>query len=546
MAITDFSVNKLRFWAVVLDMEIELTKVELRYELNSIPEADLNCVIGRDVKTLEAATIHFLVQFMDVNVPITVFCEASEEANSGVSGGDFPAGPFIVFDGRVVGIGYQKSRSGGACLRLFCKHFLMDLEYAMTSSVETHPRNPGDGALNAGIKILPNSPPDFVIQSTARALFTDENIGKDYWGKALQPWLEDVLDLDPVFEGDSIGVGQGQIDALIAMGRIEPFSGPDEDEYEFGVPLALNNFDVLNFDSAIQAIANDAAKNTFQSFTSTTIWEKIVQEFCSKMTFALVPMATRALVVPFIPGLRAVWLTIDPDEYESISLETQLPRALRGVVVYTGMNSMTGALGFMQGQAGAMRTVGGVFENDDVDPGMYIFRNGPLWLTNSVSPAWWARQAMGLGRVKGNMNNPGEGDGPRDGVNPRDVRFAADTDDMWDAYAHAVYLYEALKTRRGTLGGRMRFDIAPGSTIAIVTTEEKFVAQQVPISDDLLFGLVTRVTIIYDADAVHGQTNIEFGWLRNFTENDTPLATNNHPLYKTIFDGAPLCEEQPV
>lgn len=539
MAITNFSVNKLRFWAVVLGIEIELTRVELNYALNSIPTAELNCAIGRDVKTLEAAAIHFVVQFLAVNVPVTVYCEAFEVADSGESGGLFPPGPFIVFDGRVVGIGYQKSRAGGATLRLFCRHFLMDLEYALNSNLETHPRNIGDGAMNAGIEVVPGNP-NFVVQSTASGLFTADNIEEDYWGSALQPWLAAVMDLEQVFQGDVVGEGQGQDDALDALDRIEPGS----EGYEFSVPLQLDAFDVLEFPPAIQAIANDAARNTFESFTGTTIWEKIVQEFGSKMTYALVPMANRALIVPFIPGLRNTWLTINPDEYDAISLETDLPRALRGVAIYTGMNSQCGAFGFMQGQAGAMRTIGGLYENKDIDPGMYIFRNGPMWLTNSVSAAFWARNAMPVNRVIGNAINPGIGNGPRDGINPVDVRFAAES--MWDAYAHAIYLYEALKMRRGTLGGRMRFDIAPGSTIAVVTSEEKFVAQQSPVADDLLYGLVTRVTVLYDSDAVHGQTNIEFGWLRNFTENESDLAVDFHPLYATTFSGAPLCEEQPI
>jgi hypothetical protein len=543
MAITDFSVNKLRFWAVTLGFEIELIRVELDYMLSGIPTAILSCAVGRDVKTLEAATIHFLVSEMDVNVPIVVYCEAFEAANSGISGGEFPVGPFVVFDGRIVGIDYTKSRSGTAALALRCRNFLMDLEYALTNLKTTHPRNPNDGKMNCGIQ-GDSDDQNFVIQSTATTLFTRTNIEEDLWGDAIQPWLAKILELPAVFEGEDISEGQGQADALEALYSIEPFGGEDEDEYEFGVPLELDDFDVLNSDAAIQAIAGDAAKSTFESFSSTTIYEKIAKEFGGKFMYGLVPMAQRALVVPFIPGLRELWLIIDPDSYETIELDTELPRGLRGVVVYTGMNSMCGALGFMEGQEGAMRSVGGIFENEDVDPGMYIFCEGPLWLSNAVSPPWWALPALGVGRKKGNAMNPGEGDGPRDGVNPKDVRFAADT--MWDAFAHAKYLLEALRLRRGSLAGKMRFDIAPGSSIGVITTEEKFVSEQVGFADEILYGMVTRVKIIYDSDAARGQTNIEFGWIRNSSENETDMATDDHPLYATTFDGAPLCEEQPV
>jgi hypothetical protein len=543
MAITNFSVNKLRFWAVVLGVEIELTRVELDYALSSIPEATLSCAIGREVTTLAAANIHFIVAELAVNVPIIVYCEAFEAANSGFSGGEFPIGPFVVFDGRVVGIGYNKSRSGGASLTLHCRNFLMDLEYALTNLKTTHPRNPNDGKMNCGIKVGSNKP-NFVIQSTARKLFTKKNIEDDLWALSIKPWLKQVLKLPAVFEGDDISQGQGQGDAAEALSYIEPFGGDLGNEYAFGVPLEMDDFDVLNNDSAIQAIAGEAAKSTFQSFTSTTIYEKIVKDFGSKFRYALVPMASRALVVPFIPGLTDLWTTIAPDEYETIELQTELPRALRGVIVSTNMNSMCGARGFMKGQAGATRTTGGQFENEMIKSGMFLFCEGPLWMSNAVSPPWWARNALGVGRVKANAVAPGEGDGPRDGVNPKAVRFQAEN--LWDSFAHATYLYEALRMRKGSLAGRMRFDIAPGSSIGIITTEEKFVSGQVAFSDDILYGMVTQVKILYDSDAARGQTNIEFGWLRNFFENATPMSTDFHPLYSTTFDGAPLCEEQPI
>src|SRR4029077_7046681 len=119
-----------------------------------------------------------------------------------------------------------------------------------------------------------------------------------------------------------------------------------------------------------------------RSFYGTTLWEKIVADLGSRYLFALVPMANRALIVPFVPGLRDTWLTIDPDEYEAINLSGDLPRGLKGIAVYTGIGSMTGAFGFNVGQAGAITSLGGIYENPDLDSGMFFFRDGPQWIAN--------------------------------------------------------------------------------------------------------------------------------------------------------------------
>lgn len=546
MSVVDWSVNKLQFWAVLDtptgEVLIELQHVQLDYALNTIPSAVLYCAIGRDVRSLIVANIHFLVDDLKINLPITVYAEADEIENSGVSGGFFPAGPFIVFDGRVVGTQYTKSMTGVASLQLVCRNFLMDLEYSLTNTKTTHAKNIGHGGLNAGIKVNQDTP-DFTIQTTAKKFFVNKNLTQDFWGSALQPWLSNIIDLPAVFEGEDISEGQGATDALDALDRIEP-GDLVGGEYSFSEEMPLHAFPIVALKPAIQAIATDVSHNTFRSFTGTTIWEKLTQEFASKYHFAVVPMANRALVVPFVPGLRDIWVTIDPSEYETVWLKSDIPRALRGVVVYTGMNSLTGGQGFQQGQAGAIRTVGGKYENDNIDPGMFIFREGPVWLSNPVSASFWGKLAAGVNQVIGNVINPGAGQGPQDGIQPKDVRIAAEP--MWDAFAHSLYLREALQYRLGSISGRMRFDIAPGSSIELITTEEKFVAEATGIKDQSLFGMVTRVTIVASSEAVDCRTNIEFAYMRNPIENDTDFGTDSHPLYDSTFSGAPLCEEQPV
>jgi hypothetical protein len=541
MALTDFSVNKIRLWAVVGGVQIELTRVELEYPLSAIPRATLVCAIGRDVRSLLPANIHGVYDQLKVNVPITVWAEAAEVANSGISGGEWPIGPFIVFLGIIVGVGYRKSRSGAANLTLACRHFLVDLEFSYTPNKKTHPLNMGNFHNQAGIKMAGGV--HFLISTLAKKYFTRDNVVDDYWARSLQPWMVDICNQRQIFEGEA--VENGNDDAIGVLRMFEPFVGPVNPftgigSYKFGVPMSMNNFGIFGTRPGIDAIVTDASNEGLRAFLGATIWEKIVSDYGSRYLFSVCPMATRALVVPVIPGLKTLWNTIDPVEYDSISLSNFLPRPLRGVILETGANSMTGAWGLRRGGGQDIKTIGGRFENANMDEGMLYFREAPQWIANAVSQMAWSQFCARL--FHGNAFAGGAGV-PAPFPKPVDLRAQAKI--LWDEYAKAIYLYEVFKTRKGTVTGRIRFDIAPGSSIGLITTEEKFIKQTgVNIGEQILYGIVTNVSIMIDSEAVQGYTSFEVSYLRDeFENNDINLTTLQHPLWSKAWAGAPLVEQ---
>lgn len=538
MPVTDFSVNKVQAWAVINGEEIELSRVELRYYLNTIPEATLQCAIGRDVRSLEVAPIHEIIGDLKVQTPVTVYCQADEAANSGVTGGDWPSDPFIIFDGVIVGTGSRKAREGTANLVLSCRSNLVGLEYSWAPNKMMHPLNAGNFHMAAGLN-LGDDNPSFIISTLASQFFTSTTVENDYWSLGLQPWLTAIANQRQIFDNDAID--QGNNDAIAALNLFEPFVD-DGSEQLFGVPLSMNNFDIIGTRPGIDSLVTDAANETARSFTGTTFWEKIVQDFGSRYLFTLVPMATRALIVPMIPGLTQAWLTIDPDEYDSISLSGFLPRPLRGVVLYTGVNSMTGAFGLQRGHALDIQHIGGLFENTNMQEGMLYFRDAPQWLSNAVSQMCWAPGAAAPNAVKGNVAAGPAGEAP-DFPPAMALRDQAKT--LWDEYAKALYLFEVFKHRNGTVVGKLRFDIAPGSTIDLITIEEKFVDQTVAFPSDLVLnGIVTGVTVMIDSEACRAYTAIEMRYMRDVIERIDPnLTTDAHPLWSVPFAGAPLCKE---
>jgi hypothetical protein len=93
--------------------------------------------------------------------------------------------------------------------------------------------------------------------------------------------------------------------------------------------------------------------------------------------------------------------------------------------------------------------------------------------------------------------------------------------------------------RRMKIGGRLRFDIAPGSLLQINTVGEKFTGES-----DVLFGHVNSVTI--EVGEVGGgesfaRTEFELVHVRSKTEHET-LTVTEHPLYGVPWYGGQLLE----
>jgi hypothetical protein len=308
--------------------------------------------------------------------------------------------------------------------------------------------------------------------------------------------------------------------------------------------LAINPFGgILGIQTAIDAIAADAASETLlRSTGGVSIWERIISVFAARYLFDVVCLASTAIVVPVIPGLRATWRTVTPDEYTGIQWTDTVGRPIRGVVLNTGANSMTGAFGFQRGQGNAITTMGGIYENTDVPAGLMLFRDAPQWVSNAVSREVWAPGAAGPNGEKATAINPDQGVMP--GIaQPAAIRAQAQT--LWDAYARATYLFEALKMRRMSFTGKLRFDIAPGSSLEIVCVEEPFVARANGTAiESSHYGTVTRVTTIIDSESMEASSSFELAYVRNEAENNLDsYSTTVHPLWTAAWVGGPLVEQ---
>src|SRR5208282_4518513 len=95
--------------------------------------------------------------------------------------------------------------------------------------------------------------------------------------------------------------------------------------------------------------------------------------------------------------------------------------------------------------------------------------------------------------IRGNMAVGPAGVAP---ALPQPIQLLTDAGTLWDNYAKAMYISSVFAGRRGSIEGKLRLDIAPGSTIEVIIDEEKWVAQslgQLPFQS--IYALVVGVTV---------------------------------------------------
>ncbi len=278
-----------------------------------------------------------------------------------------------------------------------------------------------------------------------------------------------------------------------------------------------------------------------------------------------------------MPGLSSgdadllVHRVLQTSEYESIDLQATLPRPLRAVGITIGHGDNAGGSTSLNVPAN-YTGFGGWFDkmvpgNDlDLKPpgaatlpdarykeGLIMFKEGTKWLSNFVSNHAYTPRSTG---IEGTLRTSADPDAGEDPVHPEPKNLLNSAKPVWDLYARAVYIHEVLKNRQGTISGPVRFDIAPGSTIKVEATEDKFVKHVVfeDIQSDkeceskyfkYYWCSVLRVSTTIDCQNMKAATNFYVAHFRNRDENkDVATAIGRHPLWqKCSWAGCVLWED---
>jgi len=546
----------------------QISMFQSNWGLNEIPQATCALAIGREARDgLSVANIHSYIDEFKVMTKATVYFTplAGSQWDEGVP---WPAGEQVIFEGRVTGTGFQKT-AGGAQFVVNLIHWLSDLDFGSTLTSRSHPSNPAQYTFPAIVNPLVGTPGITAtggtiaggIAQTSEAsksgLSSSTNIKKDLWGKTIKPLLCALAKEGNVEISADLAECVGVVDAsevvLAALKRIESSAVgaavPDPCDLErscYTEPLSLLMGDAGAPESVASAIVDALMRDTIESFNNTTMWGKIVGSYAKAFAFAVVPQVSKCLVVPFVGGLRQPYCKkIESTDYVSISLSGKLSRPIRAIVINGGTSSNTGLGSNAGGPIESVDGVAGCFAPEGLTEGMILFENAPLWLAGVPSGGHSSARSTGLAAGTGTSSatTPAEDDSElianKDGKTQAELY--RDVTSMYNGWAHTAFVARQLAGRTGSLHGKLRFDIAPGSNVVIDGSSERFIEGDK--TGRQLYATVVRVSYRLDAEAHTAGTGFAFAYCRTKAENeDDKTSLEKHPLYETSFLGAPLID----
>lgn len=561
--------------------DFDVIQYSHEFELNSIPSCTLSLALGRRADRAADADsvslVHKAINVLKVQVPVTVYCKAKvlagidAKAEWPVNDSNDPK-EFVIFYGNASGGAFSKA-FGSIRYVLSVTHWLANMAYSSALSESTTPNTPNAFFFPASFNLedpfgggfLPLSSPAWVGPAVAQSYFPEGVLLSDFWGgpnpgekgnTGMKQWFtalsnQDRLNPTQINIGLSI-LGQPQCqldeaakntDALKALDRFEPrvYEAGQGPSYRLGVPLKMDTHGA-NTSVISHNISIEIGLEMLEGYTNTTLWDKLAGQFHANYLFSVVPTVDSALVVPFIPGLRGPYHRyIGADEYDNCDVYDNLPRSLRAVAVMMGRTWSAGAsLG--REQQPEFEGIGGWY--GVCKSGLVMFKQAPRWLT-SVNPGFYSGNSAPIGNPIGTALGAQGAQGGQAPPGHPPARIFKDAQEIWNAYAQSLYVYELLKHRQGTLSGRVRFDIAPGSLVKIQTAEDKFTWNLLGQKDFMhTYAVVLRVSTSIDAEADNACTVLTLAHVRTEAENADPTTSIcRHPLWNVIWSGCTLVDD---
>jgi len=513
------------------------------FGLNSIPTASLVVATGYNVRTGERATIHDAVYTMKPRDTVTVTLTIT--TTDGLTY-KMPAGKYVIFEGYYAGIGYQRS-SSNSCYTLHLIHWLDDLNsssmvngnwavgvpHDLATAASMHAASQGGGGGYA------NSVP---IVDRQRDIITKVHMEADLWDQVLKPIFKEVAGFphpklrdseeasnDPNQNGNNAA-------ALNALDKM-PGDAP--------VPsvLALNlsglNEKLIGY-SANMGISRMAT----DSMAYTSFWGKLIGEFGASFLFAVSPGVTFANVIPFFPGLRQPWITIQGNEYNAANFNASVAALIESVDIFYSQQAGSGySTGGKMPQPLSYYRPWGRFPEDNREfRGQILIKEPPAWLSSPVPHSVYAAETTSTtGKQAGDGASPGTGaETGADGTpRPTEAEHNFKEANILDRFAKHWYQSEVLSQRYGELSGKLRFDIAPGSVVRIMTPDSA-IGDEMPV-----LGNVVQVSIVINAEQHTAGTSFTLANLRTERENiDANLTSDDPPLYLDRWTGGPLAIQE--
>lgn len=543
----------LRVWASVTiegtPIDIDVHSVECVYKINEIPTCQIQAALGREAVTggISNASILRRITFQ---VPIVVFLQVTKTSSSG-SGllVDFAGKTFILFAGFISNVQYIRDVQD-ILLRISAIHWLHALNFSSALSQQSHPANPMDLIFGALINMGAGSRGGLAYVDAFQQLINPIFLAQDMWGMAILPWLINLTRMDFInsvafhpmpFNDSPNGM------CFWALKQFHPtWPGlpvrTDSPESAF---MLMNMADIL----AGRLASSDGTAPVdlrYSGIANKTIWQILAKELAPLFFFAVVPLPTMALVVPHVSSLRFYYQPYPPNPYTiltrdifSISITADKQQAIRALGLFAPFSSFTGSV--LQStdeelNQGVTRLIGGFHVSTALHEGMVIYKRAPAYVSN-LAAQWFFGPMLFAGKRR---NNRRPMDGREIAFNIRALREKQNL--LLDDLAQLLYNDELLRDRTGIVETALRFDICPGSTIAIEGVGENYLGPAI-YESSRIFAFVQSVAFSINAlpNRQYASTIFEISHIRNNTEQlFDDFTIHRHPLYDSIFLGIPM------
>ena len=537
-ALVDFSgakgSAKLRLY--VEDTELPVAQFSMTYGLNAIPSATALIALGRNARTQKESAIYDVIDTIKQMAKVRVVVEGAPGDWAPRGGTQFPSGSSVIFVGYVAGISYRRS-AGRVSMVLNMLNQLIDMDMSAGGSADIVPGSPSDLLLptlvpGAGGESAGAAGTKFVLE-LKKDLTTDFSAGVlkvlQFLGENNQIQIHD----------GSVWCDPQQISPLTKNTRVlEAIEGVNDWEGIANISGVKANRMPVAYPLQVHAAGVEKAAYTIgeivaASLAGTSMWNMLIGSLLPVFGCGVVPTATGAIIAPILNNAREHQISILPEEYADFDMTTLSKRPLYGVGV--SGNYQFGSMGVGEQKLCVGATFTAKVEDIDGPDGMWLFVPAPSWMDDWVNLD--PQAATGKAAVNEMLSKPSHDNVGVDAIATQ--RNPASEVDGWNnvmqKYARLVYANNALHGRQGTLVGKLRFDIAPGTTVKVSMQDDLMSAGVDKLACDM-YGFVARVTITINAEQSAAATTFELTNLRTRIENMMDrFSMTTHPFFNSNY-----------
>lgn len=530
----------------VAGTRLPVASFSMNYALNSIPTATAAIPLGRDARTGKPSAVYDVAKDLKQMAPVVVKLSGSlgdwSPAGINASKQQFPAGEYVIFTGYVSGVSYRRS-NGSISLIINFVNTLIDLALSSCGSRDAVPGAPHDlmlpifyqasGAkkfIDAASRFTSELPTAMNSDMSTALLSVLKKISQDNLLQATAAWCDSTP--PPELRNNLLANTR----ALQALDGVLEWKGFANLTAAAGVPGYVTKYPLEVDLNAKTSLAKSLGNRLNASFAGTSMWHALIGSLIPDIGLSVVPLTDSALLVPAFEMSKEAGAVIWTSDVADMQLAVRSQRPLFGVGVMHEQH-----MGTLPAQE--KQCVGGSYTAslDGVVDGMWLFVPAPDWLS-----AWDSIDSNAI-NGNGSVNNlMTQVVNTTVGSDNRAVQENAEVDvanwnDVSNKYAQMIYAANALQGREGTLTGKLRFDIAPGSTVVIKANAAMKTAGIDDLATDI-YGFVNRVTVSISAQDSSATTSFNLANLRTAEENElSRFSMLSHPFYGLkYFNYAPL------